>query len=112
MNESGNPEIEDNERLEFFGDSVLGFVISDFLYRHFPQFHEGDLSRHEQFVARHEEIALRGKRCIGQYVVVDAHFGDVFDGFLGHQVNDPPESAITDLIDFKCIFYSPYGGRP
>lgn len=34
-----------NERLEFLGDSVLGVVISEYLYRQFPQAKEGDLSR-------------------------------------------------------------------
>jgi ribonuclease-3 len=33
-----------NERLEFLGDSVLNCVISDLLYRRFPQLAEGDLS--------------------------------------------------------------------
>jgi len=33
--------------------------------------------------------------------VFDAHFGNIFDGFLGHQINNPPEAAITDLIDFE-----------
>ncbi|CAF1307302.1 unnamed protein product, partial [Didymodactylos carnosus] len=36
--------IEDNERLEFLGDTVLNFVVSDYLYRHFPEHHEGHLS--------------------------------------------------------------------
>ena len=34
-----------NERLEFLGDSVLGFIISDALFRQFPDVPEGDLSR-------------------------------------------------------------------
>ena len=34
-----------NERLEFLGDSVLGFIISDALFRQFPEVPEGDLSR-------------------------------------------------------------------
>lgn len=34
-----------NERLEFLGDSVLGFVISDALFGKFPDVPEGDLSR-------------------------------------------------------------------
>lgn len=33
------------ERLEFLGDSILGFVTADFLYRTFPQLHEGELSK-------------------------------------------------------------------
>lgn len=35
---------EHNERLEFLGDSVLGLVISDYLYRHLPETPEGELS--------------------------------------------------------------------
>ncbi len=34
-----------NERLEFLGDSVLGFVISEAIYRRFPSADEGQLSR-------------------------------------------------------------------
>ncbi len=33
-----------NERLEFLGDSVLGMIISDFLYNYLPETPEGDLS--------------------------------------------------------------------
>ncbi|CUI17648.1 ribonuclease III [Candidatus Protochlamydia naegleriophila] len=33
-----------NERLEFLGDSVLGMLISDYLYRHLPSTPEGQLS--------------------------------------------------------------------
>lgn len=36
--------IEHNERLEFLGDSVLGFIVSEALYRLFPYFSEGSLS--------------------------------------------------------------------
>ena len=40
----GSPD-EDNEQLEFLGDSVLGFLISEALVRRFPESREGDLSR-------------------------------------------------------------------
>lgn len=33
-----------NERLEFLGDAVLGLIVSDCLYSHFPNYPEGDLS--------------------------------------------------------------------
>jgi ribonuclease-3 len=41
---SGVP-LHDNERLEFLGDSVLGFLISEALVLRNPDFREGDLSR-------------------------------------------------------------------
>lgn len=34
-----------NERLEFLGDSVLSLVVSQYLFDHFPQLSEGDMSR-------------------------------------------------------------------
>jgi len=36
--------IEHNERLEFLGDSVLGLIIADYLYRYLPTTPEGELS--------------------------------------------------------------------
>jgi ribonuclease III len=41
-----HPEaIEDNERLEFLGDAVLDFVVGAWLYNHYPEMPEGDLTR-------------------------------------------------------------------
>ena len=37
--------LSSNERLEFLGDSILGFVTADFLYHRFPDSPEGDLTR-------------------------------------------------------------------
>lgn len=36
---------DNNERLEFLGDAVLGFIVADFLTRQFPTATEGELSR-------------------------------------------------------------------
>ena len=58
MNESGDPAIEDNEKLEFLGDSIIGFIISDLLYRNFPRFREGDLSRVKSHVVSEPFLAI------------------------------------------------------
>lgn len=34
-----------NERLEFLGDSILGLVVADYLYKNFPNLPEGDLTK-------------------------------------------------------------------
>lgn len=44
-NEHREDVCEHNERLEFLGDSVLGLMISDYLYQHLPTQAEGELSR-------------------------------------------------------------------
>ena len=47
---------EHNERLEFLGDSILGCVIADHLYSHYPQLSEGELSRLRSTLVREETL--------------------------------------------------------
>ena len=44
-NEHRSAGLRSNERLEFLGDSVLGFVTAEFLFRQHPDLPEGDLTR-------------------------------------------------------------------
>ena len=44
-NESRDRSVTSNERLEFLGDSVLGFVTAKYLYHHFPDLPEGKMTR-------------------------------------------------------------------
>ena len=44
-NEHRSQGMESNERLEFLGDSVLGFVTAEFLFLRHPDLPEGDLTR-------------------------------------------------------------------
>ena len=44
-NENRAKGVQSNERLEFLGDSVLGFVTAEFLFRQHPDLPEGDLTR-------------------------------------------------------------------
>lgn len=50
----------DNEQLEFLGDAILGFVVSEYLVRSHPTFPEGRLSKHKAHLvsaARLHEVA-------------------------------------------------------
>ena len=44
-NERWHNGLLSNERLEFLGDSVLGMLVADYLYRNFPNRPEGELTR-------------------------------------------------------------------
>src|SRR5512137_2077853 len=53
-----HPEaLEDNERLEFLGDAVLDFVSGAWLYNHFPEMAEGELTRMRSALVRTEQLA-------------------------------------------------------
>ena len=53
---SGKPN-EDNERLEFLGDRVLGLAIAELLADHFPDAYEGELARWFNHMVRAETCA-------------------------------------------------------
>jgi len=60
-----------NERLEFLGDAVLGFVIADLLYRRFPELDEGVLTRaRAALVNRHSLAALARETGLGNHIVL------------------------------------------
>lgn len=44
-NENRGLDCPDNERLEFLGDSILGFVVAEYLFRNYKNRQEGDLTR-------------------------------------------------------------------
>ncbi len=54
-NENRSP-MGSNERLEFLGDSILGMVTADFLYKEHPDLPEGDLTRKRAALVREESL--------------------------------------------------------
>ena len=46
-----------NERVEFLGDSILGFVIADKLFEQFPNVQEGDLTRMRSTLVKESTLA-------------------------------------------------------
>lgn len=44
INENPGLKISHNERLEFLGDAVLELIVTDFLYKKYPQYTEGELT--------------------------------------------------------------------
>jgi ribonuclease-3 len=61
---AGREHLRSNERLEFLGDAVLGFLIARRAYEHFPSSPEGDLTRLRASLVREESLA-RVARQIG-----------------------------------------------
>ena len=54
--------LEDNERLEFLGDAVLDFVVGAWLYHHFPEMAEGDLTRLRAALVKTSQLADFGQQ--------------------------------------------------
>jgi ribonuclease-3 len=60
---------EDNEQLEFLGDSILGFLVSDFLYRTHPGLTEGQLSKLKGFFVSSANLVKYAEQLeLGEYL--------------------------------------------
>jgi len=53
--------LRDNETFEFLGDSVLGFVIGDMLFRNFPDLDEGALSKMKAYLVSETSLAEKAR---------------------------------------------------
>jgi ribonuclease-3 len=61
--------VRDNEQLEFLGDSVLGFLVSDYLFRAYPDLTEGQLSRLKGFFVSSANLVKYAERVhLGSYL--------------------------------------------
>ena len=60
-----------NERLEFLGDAVLDFVISDYVYRAVPEANEGDLSRLRSSLVKDTSLARLAREIeLGEHLIL------------------------------------------
>jgi ribonuclease-3 len=61
------------ERLEFFGDRVLGFVVAEQLWQRFPRDDEGALTRRQVALVRRETLAMVAREIrLGEFLVVSS----------------------------------------
>ena len=62
---------EDNERLEFLGDSVLNLVISEYLYQRYPAYDEGKLTKLKSSLVNRKSLLVWAKKLsLGEYLLV------------------------------------------
>ena len=90
---------ENNERLEFLGDALLGFVIAEALWERFPDADEGRLSRLRSSLVKRESLATLARGLdLGTYLRLGA--GELRSG--GHA----RESILADALE--AIFAAVY----
>ena len=102
--------VNNYERVEFLGDSILGFVVAEWLYKEFPECGEGKLSRMRATVVRKETLAnIARKLDLGDYLLLgegelksggfnrDSILSDTLEGIIGAIYI---ESGITEAKKF------------
>jgi ribonuclease-3 len=110
--------LEFNERLEFLGDSILNFVIAQYLYTTHLYFSEGELTRRRALLVNNKKLAALAKKLqIGSYIKLgkgefqqqgqtnDKNLANALEALIGAIYIDSDiqtvESVIFTLFDIK-----------
>lgn len=100
-----------NERLEFLGDAILGFVVCEMLYRTFPDFLEGDLTKIKSVVVSRQtcakishalelqEFLIVGKGMAASQSVPPSLMADAFESIVAAIYLDGGEPAAREFIE-------------
>ncbi len=114
---------EHNERMEFLGDSVLGLVITNYLYHRFPDKDEGFLTKLKIKLVNGVQLAKLARTInLGKYILTSNHIQningkdstkmleDCFEAFLAAIFKDLGFDAVNsfcvgliDSLDFNEI---------
>jgi ribonuclease-3 len=71
VHEDASGGVFDNESMEFLGDSVLGFVIADLLFRQFPQHNEGQKSKLKASIVSAASLGRLGEKIgLGEFLIL------------------------------------------
>ena len=110
-NERWHNSLMSNERLEFLGDSVLGMVVAEHLYRNFPDRPEGELTRmRADMVCENTLAAVANKIGLGQHLLLgrgeerfggrtsDSILADAMESVIAASFLDGGMSAASGII--------------
>jgi len=101
-----------NERLEFLGDAILGFVVCEHLYHRYPDYLEGELTRVKSIVVsrracarvsrrlRLDEFLILGKGMTTGAAVPMSVLADVFESLVAAMYLDGGFEASRDFIQW------------
>ena len=123
-NENRERGLRDNERLEFLGDSILGFVVADYLYRNFPDKPEGELTRIRADLVCEKNLARAAATVrLGSFLLLghgeehgggrkrDSIVSDAMESVIAASYMDGGFSAAKEIID-RLILCDVPAGKP
>ena len=94
-NERWHNSLLSNERLEFLGDSILGMLVAEYLYRNFPDRPEGELTRMRADMVCEQTLATAANKIgVGEHLLL----GHGEERFGGRSRNSILADAMESII--------------
>ena len=110
MNEAKKTE-KSNERLEFLGDSVLSAIVSEYLFKRFPDSNEGELSSMRRSIVERASLASFSREIsLGEYLYLghgeeicggrdlDSNLEDAFEALTAAVYLDGGRKSVEDFV--------------
>jgi len=95
---AGKGANQTNERLEFLGDRVLGLVVSEMLFKRYPDEPEGDLAKRHVALVRKETLAVVAEKIgLGAFVELSKSEGEMGGRSNPSILSDCCEAVIAAL---------------
>lgn len=104
-------DIDNNEKLEFLGDSVLGLVVSEYLYKTLVHKTEGDFAKIKSFVVSEDILYILSKRIrVDNFILIGkgeeysggrskkALLADAFEAIIGAYYLDSGYNSVRTFI--------------
>lgn len=104
-------ETENNEKIEFLGDSVLGLIVSEYLFINLKDKTEGDLAKIKSFVVSEDILAVVAKKIrVDNYILIGkgeeysggrskkALLADAMEAILGAYYLDSGYTAVREFV--------------
>ena len=90
-----NTRLASNERMEFLGDAVLGLVCCEQLYKRFPEYQEGDLTKVKSVVVSRRVCARISKKLnLGEFLFM----GRGMHGAWGRNKKEAEQRAAMNAL--------------
>jgi len=87
-----------NERLEFLGDTVLQMVVTDYIFRHYPQIPEGQLTRMRAAAVSEPSLAkLAESLNLSEYLIMGKGAGSEKGRHLPSVLSDAMEAVVAAI---------------
>ena len=109
-------ELQDNQRLEFLGDAVLSFIVSELLFRRYPERREGDLTNLRSALVKRETLSRFAKELrLGDYLLLgrgeEENGGrgrhttlcDTYEAFIGAFFLDQGTAALRKFVEPRLM---------
>lgn len=118
LNEHPEEKLNNNERLEFLGDSVLGLIVSQHLYHIYPDRPEGDLTNYRSSLVNAKALSkAAASLSLGEYLYLSRGeestggrqrqyiLANTFEAFIGAIFLDRGLDETKTFIEKNLLIY-------